>query len=75
MPEKPTFIEIFGLIRENLGFLVDLAKDDLCKLQSCERFDWTSEDIFFGENSRLDSTTEAIFMSLSVQLEAVLLVL
>ena len=36
MPEKPTFIEIFGLIRENnLGFLVDLAKDDLCKLQSC----------------------------------------
>lgn len=33
MPEKPTFIEIFGLIRENLGFLVDLAKDDLCKLQ------------------------------------------
>lgn len=35
MPEKPTFIEIFGLIQENLGFLVDLAKDDLCKLQSC----------------------------------------
>ena len=30
-----SFIEIFGLIRENLGFLVDLAKDDLCKLQSC----------------------------------------
>ena len=32
---KTNFYCNIWTIRENLGFLVDLAKDDLCKLQSC----------------------------------------